>query len=117
MDRVLKKFDIKPKDAIKHFEKYILKGIDVETEFDFKSGCIAGMVGNRAFVEEIMVTTCAIKHKKIELTELIKRICEIHNITQEQLCMPGKRSKNSLASSLLAFLSEKLNIFHLHAQQ
>lgn len=107
MERVLKKFDIEPKNAIRNFEKYILKGIGVETEFDFKSGCIAGMVGNQAFVEEIMVTTCTIKHKKIELTDLITKVCEIHNITQEQLCTPGKHTKNSRARALLAFFVGK----------
>ncbi len=108
-ERVLKKFDIEPKNVIRNYERYVLKGIGVETEFDFKSGCIAGMIGNRAFVEEIMVTTCAIKHKKIELTDLITKVCEIHNITHEQLCMPGKHAKNSLARALLAFFVRKTN--------
>jgi REP element-mobilizing transposase RayT len=107
VERVLKKFDIELKKAIKNFEKYILKGIGIETEFDFKSGGIEGIVGNREYVDEIM-TTCAIKHKKIELTDLIMKVCEIHNITQEQLCMPGKHIKNSLARALLAFFVREI---------
>lgn len=108
MERVLKKFDTEPKIAIRNLEKYILKGIGIETEFDFESGCISGMLGNQAFVEEILVTTGTIKHKKIELTDLIAKVCEIHNITQEQLCMPGKHSKNSLARALLAFFVREI---------
>jgi len=71
MERVLKKFDIEPKNAIRNDEKYVLKGSGVETDFDFKSGCAGGMVANRAFVEQIMATKCAIKHKQIDLIDLI----------------------------------------------
>lgn len=91
-----------------NIEPKIRLGIGVETEFDFKSGCIAGMVGNQAFVEEIMVTSSTIKHKKIELTDLIMIVCEIHNITQEQLYTPGKHTKNSRASALLAYFVGKI---------
>lgn len=102
-ERVLKKFDIEPENAIKNYEKYILKGIGVETEFDFKFGCTAGIIGDQTFIEEVMVTRCAIKHKKIELIDLITKVCEMHSISYEQLCLPGKHAKNSLARALLAF--------------
>jgi REP-associated tyrosine transposase len=102
-ERVLKKFDLEATNAIKNYDKYILRGIGVETEYDFKSGCTAGMIGDQAFIEEIMVTRCAIKHKKIELTDLIAKVCEMHKISYEHLCMPGKHAKNSLARAQLAF--------------
>jgi putative transposase len=106
-ERLLKKFDNVPKLAIGSYEKYILKGIGVETEVDFTSGCIAGIIGDQEFVEEVMESSCPIKHKKIELTDLITKVCEMHGITYEQLCMPGKHAKNSFARALLAFFVRK----------
>ncbi len=83
----MKKFDIEPKNAFKNYENYILKGIGIETEINFKSGCNAGMIGDQAFVKEMMVTRYTIKHKKIEWVELIAKVSEMHNISYEQLCM------------------------------
>ena len=49
-DRVLMKFDSEQKTAIQNLEKYILQGIGIETEFDFKTGCAKGILGDEDFM-------------------------------------------------------------------
>ena len=44
---------------------------------------------------------------------LIVKVCEINNITQEQLCMPGKTAKYSQARALLAFLVREIDYIPL----
>lgn len=56
-----------------------------------------------------MVARCAVKYKKVELADLITKVCEMHNISYEQLCMPGKQANNSLARALLAFFVREID--------
>ncbi len=111
--RVLKKFNFNGTNAVKNYESYVLQGIGVEAEFDFKSGCDAGIIGNQEFIEEIMITASLAKPQKIELADLVTKVCEINNITREQLTMPGKHAKNSFARALLAFFVREIDYLSL----
>lgn len=101
-DRVFKKFNFERENAVKNFEKYVLQGIGVETDSDFKFGHSEGILGNQDFIDDIMVKISKIQQRKIKLTNLAEKVCEINDITQEQLCMPGKLAKQ--ARALLVFL-------------
>src|SRR5438552_3112309 len=53
-DRVLQRFHHERTNAIANYEKYILKGIGLTTETDFKSGCSEGILGDKKFVDEVL---------------------------------------------------------------
>lgn len=108
-DRVLKKFHPERENGIRNYEKYVLQGIGVKTEFDFKSGCIAGMIGNQEFVDEMILGTSTSRQRKVELTDLVMKVCEMNNLTVEQLSMPGKHAKHSEARALLTYFVRKLD--------
>ena len=114
-DRVLRKFYPDRENALMIYEKYLLKGIGVETEFDFKSGLTAGMIGSREFVDEVMATSRPAKQRKIELADLVKKICETHHLTQQQLCMPGKQAQYSQARALLALFVREIDHLSLES--
>lgn len=102
-DRVLKKFHPEREAGVSNYEKYVLQGIGMKTEFDFKSGCISGMMGDSEFVDEILLRTDMSKPRKIELTKLVAKVCEMTNLTPEQLRMSGKHKKHSEGRALLAY--------------
>lgn len=112
-DRVLQKFDHSIECAIKNFEKYVLQGIGVETGYDFKSGCISGMIGDEEFIEETLTNCLAKQQREVTLSDLIEKVCEINNLSQEQLCMPGKVAKYSQVRALLAFLVREIDSISL----
>jgi len=110
-DRVLQKFDCSKKDTA-NFEKYVLQGIGVETNYDFKSGSISGMVGNKEFVEEILRSTF-VKRMEIKLPDLITKVCEVCDLSKEELCSPGKTQKYSQARALLSFFVREIDSISL----
>lgn len=107
--RILEKFCPEKKYAVGNYEKYILQGIGIETEFDFKSGGITGLLGDKEFVDEVLIETGMKPKPKIELSQLIAKICEMSDITPHQLSMPGKMAKHSKARSLLAYFVREID--------
>jgi len=112
-DRVLRKFNPEPENAVKNYEKYALQGIGVETRFDFKSGCKAGVLGSQEFIDEFIVKAYDAQPRKIELTDLVAKVCEVNGITQEELTMPVKLTKFSQARALLTFLVREIESISL----
>ena len=109
-ERVLKKFHHDRKNAVKNYEKFVLKGIGIETEFDFKSGSFGGIVGETEFVDEVLMkANVKQRQKKIELSQLIAKICEMHDLTEKELCSLSKHARQSQARALLAFLVRETN--------
>ena len=107
--RILDKFCPEQKYAVGNYEEYILRGIGIEREFDFKSGLIAGVLGEKKFVDEVLIANKMKPKQKIELPQLVAKICEMSDITPDQLCMPGKLAKHSNARSLLAFFVREID--------
>lgn len=108
-DRVLNKFHINKKDAISNYEKYVLNEIGLETQNDFKWGCASGVLGETEFIEKILEKNYLKPRLKIELMEIVAKVCELNNITVEELKMPGKHQKSSQARALLAFLVRQID--------
>ena len=108
-NRILEKFSSNEEQSIKICEEYTLQGIGIETKFDFKSGSNEGMLGNDEFIDKILISVDVVPPRKIELTVLVAKICELHCLTQEQLCMPGKHPKHSQARALLAFFVREID--------
>ena len=108
-NRVLKKFSFEQNNAVKAYEKYVLQGIGIETELNFKSGHTNGMLGSQEFVEDVLDAVLSIPQPKIELIALVTRVCEMHYLTREQLCMPGKQPKYSEARALLALIVREID--------
>lgn len=114
-ERVLRKFNQNRENAISIYEKYVLQGIGIETEFDFMSGSISGIIGNEEFIEKTMLTIHAKTPRKIDLVDLISKVCEINDLTREQLCMPGKQAKYSQARALLAYFVREIDHISLES--
>jgi len=102
-NRVLEKFHHEREDAIKNYQKYVFKGIGIETEYDFKSGYTQGMLGNQEFIEEILVSAECSK-QKVELSDLIAKVCNYCNLNLEELISLKKLAPQSHARALLALL-------------
>jgi len=102
-NRVLEKFHHEREDAIKNYQKYVFKGIGIETEYDFKSGYTQGMLGNQEFIEEILVSAECSK-QKVELSDLIAKVCNSCNLNLEELISLKKLAPQSHARALLALL-------------
>lgn len=111
-DRVLMKFHHEREHAISNFKKFVLMGIGVETQFDFKSGCKRGVLGDTDFIDEVL-TRVNKPVRKIELSDLIAKVCELHEITEKELRAPGKCAKQSQARAILAFLVRETNLLSL----
>jgi chromosomal replication initiation ATPase DnaA len=90
------------------YEKYILKGIDVETELNFKSGCFNGILSDEKFADDVIEKVNVTQKRKIELSELITKVCERYNLKEENLGMQGKHPKQSQARAMLALLVREL---------
>ena len=103
-DRLLKRFHHDPQVAIRNYEKYVMKGIGHESEVDFKVGCQEGVLGDDGFIDEIKTKVCVVQKQKIELLDLIAKICERYELTKEDLCSSGKQHKQSRARAILALL-------------
>ena len=114
-DHVLKKFHHDKKNAIRNYEKYVLKGIGIESELDFKTGCANGMLGDQVFIDDVLTMVQLRENRKIELPELIAKVCDLHNITQDELCMPGKHAKQSQIRALLALLIREIDNLSLES--
>lgn len=103
-ERVLWRFHPERESAISNYEKYVLKGIGIETEFDFKSGFVSGMLGKNEFVDEVLRRANIKQRNMVELSDLIAKVCELHELTEAELRAPGKCARQSQARALLAFL-------------
>ena len=115
-DRVLEKFHHEKEPAISNYKKFVLLGVGIEVEFDFKSGSMSGILGDCDFVDEILMKANKIKPKKnIELLEIIAKVCELYEITEEELRAPGKCARQSRVRALLAFLVRETNNLSLES--
>jgi putative transposase len=108
-DRVLMKFHPEKEHAINNCKKFVLMGIGVETQFDFKLGCKNGVLGDTDFIDKVLTGVHEKPVKKIELSDLIAKVCELHEITEKELRAPGKSAKQSQARALLAFFVRETN--------
>ena len=102
-NRVFEKFHHEREDSIRNYQKYVFKGIGVETEYDFKSGYTQGMLGNKEFIEEVLVSAECCK-RKVELSDLVVKVCNSCNLNLEELSSPKKLALLSHARALLALL-------------
>ena len=101
--------------SINYYEQYVLKGIGIETKIDFHSGCIDGMLVDKEFTNEVLTNICLTQRQNIELSVLITKVCEMHNLTQEELRSPGKHAKPSQARAILAFLVREMKNLSLES--
>lgn len=102
-DKLLKNFGSSPNEAIPLYEKFILKGIGIESDLNFKWGC-KGILGNEEFVDEALKYAQDIKIQKITLEELVAKVCSRYDLTETALRSSGKHRLESHARSILALL-------------
>lgn len=105
-DRVLNNFP-----AISDYKNFILKGIGIETEINFKSDCISTILN----VQEMVSQADARPKSSIELSELVAKVCEVHNLTPRELSALGKSRRESHARALLVLLVREANHFSLES--
>lgn len=115
IDRILNKFHPEREVAVKIYDNYVFQGIGIRTEFDFQSGFRAGIIGNEEFIEEIVIKKGKSTQPKIELADLVAKVCEMNKISVEQLCMPGKQPRYSESRALIAYFVRKIDHISLQS--
>lgn len=109
--KLLNKFGILLDDSIKNYESFILKGIGLETELDFKSGFSHGILADTEFVKDFLNIVERNQNQDIKLQSVVEVICERFNLSEEILCSPGKNRSASHARAILAlFVRENENL-------
>jgi putative transposase len=115
-DKVLKNFGSNLKEVINNYESFILKGIGIETELDFKSGYFDGILGDKEFVDEFLNNVEIVKKREINLLELVSKLSKRFNLCETALSSPGKNRLESQVRAILALFvreSENLSIEEL----
>lgn len=112
-DRVLSKFHPDKEYAKANFNKYVLSGIGVETDYDFKSGLIEGIVGDKGFVDEALSIKAQRKQKNISLDTLISFVCSLFDLTIEEFNFSKRNKQQSQAHALTAFLIREIDMLSL----
>lgn len=103
-DHLLKTFDSNRNEAILIYEQFILKGIGIESELNFKSGCFKGILGNQEFVNEVLEITKETQKIESTLNEIVAKVCERYKISETSLRSLGKQRLESHARSVLALI-------------
>jgi len=112
-DRVLNRFNPKKEHAKANFKKYVLNGIGIKTDYDFKIGMIEGMIGNEEFINNAKSIAKIKKGFKLELSQLINYICELYQISTEQLISSKRNEILSEARALTALLVRNIDSLSL----
>jgi len=117
-DRVLAKFYSDKENALISFKKYVMNGIGVDTEYDFKSGTIMGMIGDQKFVDDTLIFAYNKRKTKINVDLLIQKMCEDNNLSIHALSSNAKHPKLSKVRAIMALLvreSENVSLEKLAA--
>ena len=110
-DNFLSMFGVRREESVRNYEAFVLKGIGIEPEFDFKCGTADGILGDGEVIERFLLSTKKLQKHEILLSELVTHICERFNISEEALRSPSKNRKESFARSALAlFVRESQGI-------
>ncbi len=110
-ERIYKNFGKTPEKAMLNFESYVLQGIGIESEIDFKAGQGNGVLGDEEFIEKLLANLAIQKRRKVTLPELIEKICLHFNLTETDLSGPKKNKLESTARGVLAyFVRETKNV-------
>lgn len=112
-DRVLNQFHPELEHAKANFNKYVLNGIGVKTEYDFKSGFVEGMIGDELFINNSKLFANIKKELKIELPKLIDYICRLYQISQEDFMSTKRTDILSEARALTACLVRNIDSLSL----
>lgn len=107
-DDVLKNFGSTRSEALSNYENYIFKGIGVESDLDFKSGCSEGILGDEIFVDKFLETVEGVQKREIKLSDLAAKLCQRFNLTEKALCSSGKNRMESHVRSILAFFVREI---------
>jgi len=102
-DTVLQKFSNTRNEAMFRYVNFISEGIGVESDLDFKVGESDGILGDEEFVVQFLGNVKEFKNRDIELLELVKKLCERYDISEEALRAPGKSRLESHVRGILAF--------------
>ena len=110
-DCLLRCFDDNRHEAIALYHEYILKGIGMQSNLDFKVGLQEGILGDEEFIDEIIENIDLMPKRKIELSDLVTKACERYHLTENDLCAPGKHQMPSQVRALLALaVRERSNL-------
>src|SRR3984957_10360858 len=66
-DHLLKHFGNSRHEAVTNYDSFILEGIGDKAEYDFKSGCSDGILGDENFVDNFLETVEGVQKREIKL--------------------------------------------------
>ncbi|MBP9841866.1 MAG: transposase [Simkaniaceae bacterium] len=109
-DKLLKNFSQFRNESINHYEDFILKGIGIEP-MDFKSGSSDGILGDEEFISDFLETVERPQPQKIQLSDIVMKICTQFKLSDALLRAPGKHREASHARAVLSlFVRESKNL-------
>jgi putative transposase len=100
---VLGNFGATHEQAVKNLDAYVLQGIGVESEIDFKVGVSDGILGGQAFIERMLARQLAPRKKKINLGQLVLEICNHFSVTQLELKEKSRSRLQTHACGVIAY--------------
>jgi REP element-mobilizing transposase RayT len=106
---VLQSFHPNHDDAKLNYEKYVLKGIGIETDFDFKAGCIYGILGDDEFIKSTALVLSENQNFKIDINDILLKVCELYSLSKSDICSSGKQPRPSEARAVLSLLVKESN--------
>lgn len=106
-DTVLKNFGNNKKESLINYEKYVLEGIGIKSDLDFKVGHSEGILGDEKFIQSFFSNLNKINKTKITLDELSDKICHRFNLPKSALQSKRKERLVSHVRSLIAFFGRE----------
>jgi putative transposase len=103
--KILKEFGDNQDEMLSNFEGFVLQGIGVKTEVDFKVGHSDGILGDPEFIESFLANLEKLKNQGMKLPELAAKLCARLNISEVELRRGGKHTLGAYAQALLAFFT------------
>lgn len=99
-------------DAIERYHNFVLAGISLEDDIDFKKGMAAGIVGNDLFIESMQRECGKIANEnmlfEVTLTQLLETVADWYKIDIKAFSTLGTNRRASRIRAMTAYLARSI---------
>ena len=108
-DFVLSQFAKSEKKARHLFQEFCLEGVQERHRQEFHKGTHDGRIlGDKSFVERMLLRTNERFGFPVDVKLLVKTVCEIYQINDEEIITPGKQQPYAEARAIVAYLAREM---------
>jgi putative transposase len=102
---VLSQFAQRLKTSRKRYNEFVSYGKDEGHRKEFHSGTSEGRIlGDDIFVDRVYTESDQEEKKSVTLDEIIKKVCKVYGLTEEEINAGGKQRYPSEARGMIAYL-------------